>query len=69
MEPTRVPGRGSRPTTEVARGLLDSLVALVLAEQQGIARSLAKEIQGLFIALERMNQLVEGPEVLTITHL
>ena len=57
---------------ESCRGLLDGLVALVPTEQQGIARGLAKQVHTLFTTLQQNHQNnhpVEGPEVLTITHL
>ena len=38
-------------------------------KQQGIARSLAKQVHTLFTALQQNNHPVEGPEVITITHL
>jgi len=69
IEPTKVPGRGLRPTTEVARGLLDGLVALVPAEQQGIARGLAKEVQALFTALNQKNRSREDPETVIVANL
>jgi hypothetical protein len=63
-------GTGHPPTqTGALRGLLDGLVALVPTRSQGTARSLVKEIQVLFIALEKKKHQVESSETVTVTHL
>ena len=68
-QPPQHPPEAPTAPTVVFRGLLDGLVALVPTGQQGTARGLAKEIQGLFVAIEKKSQLLGGSEVLTVTHL
>jgi len=68
-KPTEAPRADPRPAMESCRGLLDGLVALVPTEQQGIARGLAKQVHTLFTTLQQNNHPVEGPEVITVTHL
>jgi len=50
-KPIKAPRADLWPIIESCRGLLDGLVALVPTEQQGIARSLAKQVYSLFTTL------------------